>query len=250
MAPEMVIMLDQQSTTRRGYTNAVDWWSLGITVFKLLTGYKPFESKPNQMEEDSLFPAPKSEFPEYALLFQDLVFPRYVSPVSQDFIRQLLDVSEVRRLGYGHNGYEQVMKHPYFNDINWDLLTTKRVEPPYLPTESVLSEIPVYDNFYEMMESEGKLPWLGRYVSPEQQLLFESWSLPLHPLSPSLDAMLTLLLSRRDFIARHTLRVEFGLANEMDQLDRNFKLRQVMGTDVNCAPNHRSPSSPFLQGMR
>ncbi len=35
----------------------------------------------------------------------------------------------------------------------------------------------------------------------------------------------------RDFIARHTLRVEFGLANEMDQLDRNSKLRQVMGAD-------------------
>jgi serine/threonine protein kinase len=67
MAPEMVIMLNQSSSERRGYTNAVDWWSLGITAFKLLTGYKPFEQQKNAQiaEDDSLFPAPKKEFPEY-----------------------------------------------------------------------------------------------------------------------------------------------------------------------------------------
>lgn len=60
-------------------------------------------------------------------------------------------------------------------------------------------------------------------------------------------------IADRDFIARHTLRVEFGLANEMDQLDRNYKLRQVMGTDANCIPqtNHRpSISSPFKQSKK
>lgn len=38
MAPEMVIMLGQTSTEKCGYTNAVDWWSLGVTIYKLLTG--------------------------------------------------------------------------------------------------------------------------------------------------------------------------------------------------------------------
>jgi serine/threonine protein kinase len=175
MAPEMVIMLDQHSTQRRGYTNAVDWWSLGITMFKLLTGYKPFESKPTQLDEDSLFPAPRSEFPEYSMLFQEIIFPRYVSAESQDFIRQLLDVSEIRRLGYGHHGYQQVMKHPYFHDISWDLLGTKRLEPPHLPSQSSLSEMPLYDSFYEMMEAEGKESWLEKHISPGQQHLFESW---------------------------------------------------------------------------
>ena len=40
MAPEMVIMLGQTSVEKSGYTNAVDWWSLGVTIFKLLTGYR------------------------------------------------------------------------------------------------------------------------------------------------------------------------------------------------------------------
>lgn len=222
MAPEMVIMLDQSANNRRGYTNAVDWWSLGITVFKLLTGYKPFEAKQTQVEEDSLFPSPKSEFPEYSMLFQDIVFPRHVSFEAQEFIRRLLDVSEIRRLGYGHHGYEQVMKHPYFADINWDLLATKRLDPPFIPQQSILNEAPLYDSFYDMMEAEGKETWFEKSISPGQQHLFESWL--------SFECLL-FNLHDRDFIARHTLRVEFGLANEMDQLDRNFKLRQLVGTD-------------------
>ena len=53
----------------------------------------------------------------------------------------------------------------------------------------------------------------------------------------------------RDFIARHTLRVEFGLANEMDQLDRNFKLRQVMGAPAPSLAT-QSIGSPFRQSIR
>jgi hypothetical protein len=33
-------------------------------------------------------------------------------------------------------------------------------------------------------------------------------------------------------VSAHTLRVEFGLANEMDQLDRNYKVRQLMGAPM------------------
>ena len=39
MAPEMVIMLNQASFEKTGYTCAVDWWSLGVTMYKLLTGW-------------------------------------------------------------------------------------------------------------------------------------------------------------------------------------------------------------------
>ena len=36
----MVIMLGQTSAEKVGYTNAVDWWSLGVTIYKLLTGFR------------------------------------------------------------------------------------------------------------------------------------------------------------------------------------------------------------------
>jgi hypothetical protein len=37
MAPEMVIMLTQSRHEKKGYSNSVDWWSLGATMFKLAT---------------------------------------------------------------------------------------------------------------------------------------------------------------------------------------------------------------------
>jgi serine/threonine protein kinase len=45
MAPEMVILLSQPRAVRKGYTKAVDYWSLGVTIYKLLTGVRPFENK-------------------------------------------------------------------------------------------------------------------------------------------------------------------------------------------------------------
>lgn len=44
MAPEMVIMLTQSRHEKKGYSNAVDWWSLGATMFKLATVSIPIYS--------------------------------------------------------------------------------------------------------------------------------------------------------------------------------------------------------------
>ncbi|KAG5176087.1 hypothetical protein JKP88DRAFT_171710 [Tribonema minus] len=42
MAPEVANMAGTPRSERAGYTRAVDWWSLGATTFKLLTGERPF----------------------------------------------------------------------------------------------------------------------------------------------------------------------------------------------------------------
>ena len=54
MAPEMVKMLGQSRSQRSGYTAAVDYWSLGVTVFKLLTGYRPFDSMYQEEETTTM----------------------------------------------------------------------------------------------------------------------------------------------------------------------------------------------------
>jgi serine/threonine protein kinase len=45
MAPEMVILLSQPRSVRKGYSKAVDFWSLGVTIYKMLTGARPFDNK-------------------------------------------------------------------------------------------------------------------------------------------------------------------------------------------------------------
>lgn len=174
----MVVMLNQSSADRSGYTNAVDWWSLGITVFKLLTGYKPFELKKKKQaiaEDASLFPEPKREFPEYSILFDDIIFPRYITPIANAFITSLLSVSETDRLGYGINGAENVKKHPFFEGIVWDKLVTKHQVPPFLPDPQPIEEIPVYENFASMMQNQNKSNWLVKLPSASRQKYFDNW---------------------------------------------------------------------------
>lgn len=36
----------QNTDQRQGYNEAVDWWSLGVTVYKMLTGVRPFDPPP------------------------------------------------------------------------------------------------------------------------------------------------------------------------------------------------------------
>lgn len=100
MAPEMVILLnkpakygepEKQATKaqiKKGYTSAVDWWSLGVVMYKLLTGNRPFADKNVQafvqmatavqeVIEENI------HFREYAQLFQKLTYPNYVSLFAQ-----------------------------------------------------------------------------------------------------------------------------------------------------------------------
>lgn len=34
--------------TRKGYTETVDWWSVGIMLYEMLIGYAPFSSDNNE----------------------------------------------------------------------------------------------------------------------------------------------------------------------------------------------------------
>jgi serine/threonine protein kinase len=96
MAPEMVLLLsrppvygesaDKHATRKqikKGYTYAVDFWSLGITMFKLLTGSRPFADQ--QMHAIVEMASTLNEvvgenlhFREYAMLFQKVFGLRFL----------------------------------------------------------------------------------------------------------------------------------------------------------------------------
>ena len=86
----MVIMLTQHSRDKVGYSNAVDWWSLGVTMFKLLTGFRPFfeENFASFMDMTPTLraKADRGASPEYAILFQQIPFPRSMSENTVDII--------------------------------------------------------------------------------------------------------------------------------------------------------------------
>jgi len=183
MAPEMVIMMGQNSAQKVGYTSAVDWWSLGITIFRLLTGFRPF-SDDNMNSFMELVPptvngrrAPVG-LAEYASLFQKIPFPDYVSQSAVDVITRLLDVNDRTRLGAGLQGLRDLKNHAFFIGINWEKLEQRHMEPPYVPCKELsvtLDETALFPSFDAMMEEFGKSDWLTDPPADDGQKHFASW---------------------------------------------------------------------------
>jgi hypothetical protein len=49
-------------------------------------------------------------------------------------ILQLLNRDPTRRLGSGKEDAEEIKRHPFFRDVNFDDVLNKRIPPPYFPT--------------------------------------------------------------------------------------------------------------------
>ncbi|EEA07496.1 protein kinase domain-containing protein [Cryptosporidium muris RN66] len=102
MAPEIFL--------RQGYSNLVDWWSVGILMYECLYGGVPF----NDDTHNPIKVAIKVMQWEKLLL---LPHPcRQISPEALDLLRNLLCHQSKR-----FNG-EQIKKHPFFKGIDWNQL--------------------------------------------------------------------------------------------------------------------------------
>ncbi|OMJ75198.1 hypothetical protein SteCoe_25710 [Stentor coeruleus] len=111
LAPEIV--------SGKGHDQAVDYWSLGILIYEMLNGSPPFNHKNReQMYKDILHkPAPmKPHFSSQAVSLLSL----------------LLEVNPSKRL----SNYKDCASHPFFEGIDWDLLSSKQVIPPFKPKVS------------------------------------------------------------------------------------------------------------------
>uniref|UniRef100_A0A8C2WF74 Ribosomal protein S6 kinase n=1 Tax=Cyclopterus lumpus TaxID=8103 RepID=A0A8C2WF74_CYCLU len=130
MAPEII-------RGKSGHGKSVDWWSLGILMFELLTGASPFtlEGERNSQSEVSK-----------RILRCDPPFPSMIGPTAQDLLRKLLVKDPHRRLGSGPRGSEDIKAHTFFKGLNWADLAQKKVPSPFKP--ELKSELDV-GNFAE-----------------------------------------------------------------------------------------------------
>lgn len=102
----------------KGYTKAVDWWTLGILLYEMITGLPPFyDENVNNMYKK--------------ILSEPLTFPAGVSVVAEDLLRKLLDRNPSTRLGV--QGAQPIKDHPFFTDVDWRRLLAKKYTPPFRP---------------------------------------------------------------------------------------------------------------------
>ncbi|KAK0495638.1 kinase-like domain-containing protein [Armillaria luteobubalina] len=109
----------------QGYTKTVDWWTLGVLLYEMMTGLPPFyDENVNTMYQ--------------RILTDPLHFPPDMSAEAKSVMTGLLQRDPSRRLGA--NGGEEIKRHPFFaRYIDWNRLLAKRYPPPFKPSvESVL----------------------------------------------------------------------------------------------------------------
>lgn len=112
LAPEVL--------TGQGYGKAVDWWSLGILFYEMTTGLPPFYSENTNLMYKKI-------------LHNQLVFPQGFSPLAQSLCHGLLCRDPRRRLGAGPEDAEEIKRHPFFGDVDWNKLLKRQVKPPFKP---------------------------------------------------------------------------------------------------------------------
>ncbi|XP_055039076.2 ribosomal protein S6 kinase alpha-3 isoform X9 [Misgurnus anguillicaudatus] len=132
MAPEVV--------NRRGHTYSADWWSYGVLMFEMLTGTLPFQGKDRKETMTMILKA-------------KLGMPQFLSSEAQSLLRSLFKRNPSNRLGAGPDGVEEIKRHPFYANIDWNKLFRRELHPPFKPASGRPD-----DTFYFDPEFTAKTP--------------------------------------------------------------------------------------------
>lgn len=109
MAPEKLL--------GNGDSKETDYWAFGCLIYEMLTGEPPFYG--NTVDDI------------YKKILADDIFLDALNEDTRDFISRLLRKDREFRLG--SQGIQEIFEHPFFKNVNWDLVSNLKVEPPFQP---------------------------------------------------------------------------------------------------------------------
>ena len=125
LAPEIII--------GEGHDKNADWWSFGILIYEMLCGLPPFYVE-NLERMYELIKSGPLKFPKRITL----------SDEAKDIIKKLLERNVKKRLGY--NGIKEIKEHPFFKDIDFNLIEQKKIPAPFVPKINDKMNVTYFDD--------------------------------------------------------------------------------------------------------
>lgn len=145
----------------QGYNKVIDWWTLGVLLYEMLSGLPPFYDEVT----DKMY---------QKILTDPLVFGPDIGAEARSILTSLLNRDPTKRLGV--NGAEEIKKHPFFEKhIDFKKLLQKKIQPPFKP--SVASPVDV-SNFDTVFTTEDPIDSYvdGSHLSSTVQAQFAGFS--------------------------------------------------------------------------
>ena len=127
------------------YNASVDWWSLGVVLWEMLSGDVPTNGV--------------------------LEKPWYMSMGAFNVCYRLMERDVKRRLGAC--GSEEVKRHPFFGSVDWEAMRERRVKPPFV-VQSGCDE--VSDSLNEVNNSLNELT--ASLNENENEVTFPNYAFP------------------------------------------------------------------------
>ncbi|XP_027793828.1 serine/threonine-protein kinase 32B isoform X2 [Marmota flaviventris] len=123
-----------------GYSYPVDWWSLGVTAYELLRGWRPYEIH-SATPIDEILSMFKVERVHYSSTWCKGMVALLKKLLTKDPESRLSSLSDVQSA-------------PYLADMNWDAVFEKALTPGFVPNKGRLNCDPTFELEEMILESK------------------------------------------------------------------------------------------------
>jgi len=105
-----------------GHNHAVDWWTLGILTYELMSGHPPFES-----------PQPMQIYAKVMKGIGKIAFSSKVTGNCAEVVKALLKRNPSERLPMKASGVKGLQDHEWYKEFDWQQMLELKFPVPYKP---------------------------------------------------------------------------------------------------------------------
>lgn len=128
VAPEIIL--------NKGHDRSVDFWSLGVLMYELLTGTPPFTASD-----------PMKVYNIILRGFDQITVPRNVNRTAVTLMKRFCKENPVERIGYQKDGVLDIKKHRWFQGFDWEGLDKRSLDPPITPKVQGVADTSNFDKY-------------------------------------------------------------------------------------------------------